>query len=134
MEPTVVHLPGVGAGQEQPHQPPPVPATSSEIDVAATVPPAAASPSQSGAGVGLLLAGTGVGLGLALGGIWGAIAGLFYAGALRNTVRAARTWSDPNPQVRDEAVRSATVGVFGGFLAIIATLQTTQRGAKEDPS
>lgn len=133
MEPTVVHLSGVGAGQEQPHQPP-VPATSSGIEVTAPAPPAAASPSQSGAGVGLLLAGTGVGLGLALGGIWGAIAGLLYAGSLRNTVRAARTWSDPSPQIRDEAVRSATVGVFGGFLAVIATLQATQRGGAKEGS
>ena len=133
MEPTIVDLHGLGAGQEQPHQPP-VAATSSATVPAAIPPPAVASPSQSGAGVGLLLAGTGVATGLALGGIWGAIAGLFYAGGLRNTVRAARTWADPDPATRDEAVRSATVGVFGGFLAVIATLQATQRGSAKEAS
>jgi predicted lipid-binding transport protein (Tim44 family) len=133
VEPTIVSFPDVGAGQEQPHQPP-VAATSSATVPAAIPPPAVASPSQSGAGVGLLLAGTGVGVGLALGGVWGAIAGLFYAGALRNTVRAARTWAAPDPATRDEAVRSATVGVFGGFLAVIATLQVTQRGSAKEAS
>jgi hypothetical protein len=72
---------------------------------------------------------------LAVGGIWGGIAGLFYAGAARNGYRAARTWASPEESVRTEAVRSATVAVFGGFLAVVATVQASaaRAAAAEEP-
>ncbi len=90
-------------------------------------------PGRTGAGVGLLLAVTGTAVGAAAGGLWGALAGLLYAGAVRNTYRAARTWADPDDAVRSEAVRSATVAVFGGFMGIVATVQAASRKSEDAP-
>lgn len=81
----------------------------------------AARPGSTGAGLGLLIGCAATGAGIAAGGIWGGLAGFFYAGAARNAYRAYRSWSAP--EARGEATKSATVAVFGGFLAVVATVQ-----------
>lgn len=69
-----------------------------------------------GAGMGLLLATAGTGLGFWLGGPAGAGAGLLLVGAARNTLRATRGWSDPDPVVRQDAGTSASLALFGSLL------------------
>jgi len=43
----------------------------------------------------------------------GAAAGIVGVGAVRNTVRAKNGWADPDPEVRAEAGKSATMAIFG---------------------
>jgi hypothetical protein len=43
----------------------------------------------------------------------GAAAGVSLVGTLRNANRARKTFTDPNPEVRVEAGKSATMAVFG---------------------
>lgn len=74
-----------------------------------------------GAGVALVFAAVGGGIGAALGGAWGLGAGILLVGALRNAVRARQLWGARDESDREEAAKSATMGVVGaaagGYLA-----------------
>lgn len=137
-EPVILEMdPSPGGGQQQPDADPSAAAPSPSMPgapEAPPLPPPVAPNPRTGSGVGLLLAVTGATTGLGLGGLWGGIAGLLYAGATRNVYRAWRTWSSPDPSVHEEAVRSATAGAFGGLLAVFATVQASSAGKsdKED--
>jgi len=127
-----------GGGQQQPDfAPPVVPEHASSAPAPIEPSPSGPVPTpprsgRTGAGVGLLLAATGVVTGGAIGGFWGGLAGLLYAGAVRNTYRAVHRWSAEDPEVKAEAVRSATAAGFGGFLAIVATIQAAARKKPEE--
>lgn len=89
--------------------------------VGGVAPPAAASPdryraARVGAGLGLLMATAGTGIGLWVGGPMGAGSGLLLVGSVRNTLRAMRGWSDPDPVVRQDAGTSASLALFGALL------------------
>lgn len=88
-----------------------------EAPAAALPPPELPQPSPTtsrfAAGSGLVAAVLGAGVGALIGGGWGAAAGLLTVGALRNSVRAGRRWSDADPALRVEARKSAAMAVVG---------------------
>lgn len=102
--------------------PPPAPQRTSDAERAA----------RTGAGVGLLFAVTGTGVGFWFGGPMGAGAGLLLVGAARNTVRATRGWTDPNPVVRQDAGTSASLALFGSLLGGYLAYRAYQRDRGED--
>jgi hypothetical protein len=69
-----------------------------------------------GAGVAALLLAGAFGAGIALGGPWGAIAGVLLSGAALNGYRAQKFWGDQEQEKNFEAVSSA-VFAAGGLLA-----------------
>lgn len=96
-------------------------------------PPAVPPSARQSAGVGVLLAVAGTSVGYLLGGLRGAGAGLLLIGATRNTLRASRGWTDPDPAVRRDAGTSASLALFGvlvgGYLAYSA--RSERAGAAE---
>jgi hypothetical protein len=73
------------------------------------------------AGITALLATVAIGTGVAVGGPWGAGAGLLLVGAAANGYRAQKWWSSPEPSEKHEAVVSAVFSAFGiavgGYMA-----------------
>ncbi len=94
---------------------PPAPPAAEAAELPVFLPaPAPPSPrARQGAGVGVLLAVAGTSVGYLFGGLRGAGAGLLLTGAARNTLRASRGWTDPDPTVRHEAGTSASLALFG---------------------
>jgi hypothetical protein len=87
---------------------------------------------STGTGTGVLLATAGAGAGFALGGGWGALAGLFLVGATRNAARAASGNRAPEPGGGySEATKSGTMAIFGfglgGYFAYLAAQQRRGR-------
>jgi len=76
-------------------------------------PPPGDSALRRGAAKGLLWATAGLVAGGLVAGPLGAAAGIVGVGAVRNTVRAKNGWADPDPEVRAEAGKSATMAIFG---------------------
>jgi hypothetical protein len=76
-------------------------------------PPPGDTALRRGAAMGLLWASAGLLAGGLVAGPLGAAAGIVSVGAIRNTVRAKTGWADPNPLVRSEAGKSATMAIFG---------------------
>jgi hypothetical protein len=76
-------------------------------------PPAGDTALRRGAAKGLLWATAGLVAGGLVAGPLGAAAGVVGVGAVRNTVRAKNGWADPNPEIRAEAGKSATMAIFG---------------------
>jgi len=74
------------------------------------------SGTMRGAGVAAVLLAGSFGLGVALGGPWGAIAGVLLAGTALNGYRAQKFWGDQDQAKNFEAVSSA-VFAAGGLLA-----------------
>lgn len=74
-----------------------------------------------GAGVALVFAALGGGIGAAVGGAWGFGAGILLVGSARNAIRARQLWTAPDASDREEAAKSATMGIVGaaagGYLA-----------------
>ena len=68
---------------------------------------------RRGAARGLVIVAAGLVVGGLIGGPLGAAAGVVGAGAARNTLRAKEGWGDPDPEVRAEAGKSATMAIFG---------------------
>lgn len=66
-----------------------------------------------GAATALIGATAGLLIGGFVAGPRGAAAGVSLFGALRNANRARKTWTDPNPEIRVEAGKSATMALFG---------------------
>lgn len=64
------------------------------------------------AGISMLLASSGIGIGLAAGGIFGAGAGLLFAGAVSNAYRAQKWLDESDPGKKHEAVVSLTFAVL----------------------
>ncbi len=123
-------MPIAGVGQAAAPAPDPVQASSS-LPIAA---PQASGGVASGAGKALVLVAVGmVGGGLA-GGIWGAAAGVAGMGALRNLVRTKQIFASPDPTLRSEAGKSATMGVFGLGIAAMLGYQAykVKRGDAEE--
>jgi hypothetical protein len=73
------------------------------------------------AGVTALFTTVAVGTGIAIGGAWGAGAGVLLAGAAVNGYRAQKWWSSAEPSEKHEAVVSAVFSAFGiavgGYMA-----------------
>lgn len=73
------------------------------------------------AGFTALLATVALGTGIAVGGPWGAGAGVLLAGAAANGYRAQKWWGSGDPSEKHEAVVSAVFAVFGigvgGYMA-----------------
>jgi hypothetical protein len=85
--------------------------------------PTDASPDSAArsAGFTALFATGAVGAGIAIGGPWGAGAGLLLAGSAANIYRAQKWWGSNNPGDKHEAVVSAVFGALGiavgGYMA-----------------
>lgn len=77
------------------------------------LPPPGDGALRRGAARGLLFCSAGLLVGGLVGGAYGAGAGVVGAGALRNIFRAKNDWSNPDPEVRTEAAKSATMAIFG---------------------
>lgn len=90
-------------GPLAPHPDRPSPPTQPRGDVAL----------RGGAVKGLLMATAGLVVGGLVGGPLGAAAGVAGVGALRNSWRAKDGWADPDPEIRAEAGKSATMAIFG---------------------
>lgn len=77
--------------------------------------------SARGAGVALIFAALGGGVGAVVGGAWGFGAGILFVGAARNALRARQLWGAQGEPEREEAAKSATMGIVGaaagGYLA-----------------
>lgn len=73
------------------------------------------------AGFTALFATVALGAGIAVGGPWGAGAGVLLAGAAVNGYRAQKWWGSPEPSEKHEAVVSAVFAAFGvglgGYMA-----------------
>lgn len=73
------------------------------------------------AGFTALFATVALGAGIAVGGPWGAGAGVLLAGATVNGYRAQKWWGSPEPSEKHEAVVSAVFAAFGvglgGYMA-----------------
>ncbi len=73
------------------------------------------------AGFTALFATVALGAGIAIGGPWGAGAGVLLAGAAVNGYRAQKWWGSPEPSEKHEAVVSAVFATFGvgvgGYMA-----------------
>lgn len=96
------------------------------------LPPPGDSALRRGAARGFLMATGGLVAGtLALGPIGGA-AGLVAVGVVRNTLRAKEGWSDPNPGIRSEAGKSATMAIFGIGIAGMLGYYAWQRRYGDD--
>jgi len=71
--------------------------------------------------VALIFAALGAGVGAAVGGAWGLGAGVLLVGSARNAIRARQLWGAPEERDREEAAKSATMGIVGvaagGYLA-----------------
>ena len=77
------------------------------------LPPQGDSALRRGAGKGLLFASAGLLVGGLVAGPLGAAAGVVAVGAVRNTLRAKDGWAHPDPEIRAEAGKSATMAIFG---------------------
>lgn len=83
--------------------------------------------------MGLLWATGGLIVGGLVAGPLGAAAGIVGVGAARNTVRAKNGWADPNPEVRAEAGKSATMAIFGiGIAGMLGYYAWQHRDDYED--
>jgi hypothetical protein len=76
-------------------------------------PPPGDTALRRGAAKGLLWATAGLVAGGLVAGPLGAAAGVVGVGAIRNTLRAKSGWADPDPEIRAEAGKSATMAIFG---------------------
>lgn len=105
-----------------PNAPSPVPrAAAVPVEPGSPVlPPPGDGALRRGAARGLLLCAGGLLVGGLVGGPYGAGAGVVGAGAIRNILRAKNDWSNPDPEARAEAAKSATMSIFG--LGIAAML------------
>jgi hypothetical protein len=65
------------------------------------------------AGISVLFLAASFGVGVALGGPWGAAAGVMLAGTVMNSYRAQKWWASADPSERYEAVTSAVFAVGG---------------------
>jgi len=104
----------------------PQPAPGGQFAPLAPVVTRQANPTSNATGVGVLLAAAGTGAGFALGGGWGALAGLLLVGATRNAARAASGNRAPDPGGGySEATKSGTMAIFGfglgGYFAWLAS-------------
>lgn len=81
--------------------------------VSPVLPPPGDGALRRGAARGLLLCAGGLLVGGLVGGAYGAGAGVVGAGAIRNILRAKNDWSNPDPETRTEAAKSATMAIFG---------------------
>lgn len=102
---------GMGGLGEEEGAPSPGPAPT----MAPIVRPQAADDSALRRGAGRALAVATVGLvgGALVGGAFGAASGVIAVGAVRNLMRTKETWNHPDPAVRSEAGKSATMAIFG---------------------
>jgi hypothetical protein len=84
------------------------------------------------AGVSAIFLAAAFGVGVALGGPWGAAAGVLLAGTAMNTYRAQKWWGSQDPSQNYEATSSAVFAVgglaLGGYAAYKAYL--TKTGSK----
>ncbi len=105
-------------------QTPPSPSSGAPVvpvePVSPVLPPPGDGALRRGAARGLLLCAAGLLVGGLVGGAYGAGAGVVGAGAIRNILRAKNDWSNPDPELRAEAAKSATMSIFG--LGIAAML------------
>lgn len=80
-----------------------------------------ATSAMRSAGFTALFATVALGAGIAIGGPWGAGAGVLLAGATVNGYRAQKWWGSPDPSEKHEAVVSAVFAAFGvglgGYMA-----------------
>lgn len=140
-DPRPALLPSEASQQQQPSSFPVMPddvasrmVSSSEVPVTSSAAPSSLAPSaidsmvasstlapdRRSAAVTFLVAAAGTGAGYALGGAYGAGAGLLAVGATRNMLRAKSFWRKSDAE-HAEAVKSGTMALFGfgigGFLA-----------------
>jgi hypothetical protein len=82
--------------------------------------PADTSPGSAvkSAGFTALFATAALGTGIAVGGAWGAGAGLMLAGAAANVYRAQKWWGSNDPGEKGEAVTSAVFGALGTAVGV----------------
>jgi hypothetical protein len=73
------------------------------------------------AGLSALFLASAFGVGIALGGPWGAAAGVLLSGCAMNAYRAQKWWSSPDASERFEAVSSTVFGVGGLIIGGYAT-------------
>ena len=96
-------------------------------------PPSGDGALRRGAAHGLLWATGGLIVGGLVAGPLGAAAGVISIGAVRNTLRAKNGWADPNPELRAEAGKSATMAIFGiGIAGMLGYYAWQQRYDDED--
>jgi hypothetical protein len=83
------------------------------------------------AGISALFLAASFGVGVALGGPWGAAAGVLLAGTAMNTYRAQKWWGSQDPSQNYEATSSAVFAVgglaLGGYAAYKAYLTKTSK-------
>lgn len=92
-------------------------------------PPPGDTALRRGATAALLWASAGLLAGGLVAGPLGAAAGVVGVGAIRNTVRAKGGWADPDPRVRAEAGKSATMAIFGiGITGMLGYYAWQHRG------
>jgi hypothetical protein len=109
-----------GAAMPPPTMPASAPAPGpSPAGPIAVMPPASGGDASLRAGAAKALFGVTVSmlLGAWVAGPRGAAAGVSLFGTFRNANRARKTFTDPNPEVRVEAGKSATMAVFGAGIA-----------------
>ncbi len=136
-EPVIVDFPTASSsGQQRPEDAPSVVASGAQAPgTQVPIPPSelpARTTTRAGSGLGLLLAATGAATGLSIGGVWGGLSGLLFAGAVRNAYRAYRGWGSEDEATRSEATRSVTAAGFGGLLAIVAAVQAGSAAKEEE--
>ena len=83
------------------------------------------------AGVSALFLAGAFGLGVAVGGPWGAAAGVMLAGATMNAYRAQKWWGDADPSRNFEATSSAVFGAGGLLIGGYAAYQAYQAKLKK---
>ena len=97
------------------------------------LPPPGDSALRRGAAKSLLFATAGLVVGGLVAGPLGAAAGVSAVGAVRNTLRAKDGWAHPDPEVRAEAGKSATMAIFGlGITGMLGYYAWQHRYGEDD--
>lgn len=95
-------------------------------------PPPGDTALRRGAARGFLMATGGLIAGTLFLGPIGGAAGVVAVGVARNTLRAKDGWADPDPAVRNEAGKSATMAIFGIGIAGMLGYYAWQRRYGDD--
>jgi len=96
------------------------------------LPPRGDTALRRGAATGLLFASAGLLAGGLVAGPLGAAAGVVAVGAVRNTLRAKDGWAHPDPEMRAEAGKSATMAIFGLGIAGMLSYYAWQHRYEDD--